>query len=105
MILTKDNIFETLKQNKDRFLDDGIKIVGLFGSFSRDNADASSDVDVMIETTTLFHKRYKGLKAIVKLSELREFLEKKFQRNVDIVDKEALVKSNNSHILKKTVYV
>ena len=105
MLLTKNEVFKTLRLYKDNFLDDGIKIVGLFGSFSRNNADDSSDVDVMIETTSLFHKRYKGLKAIVKLSELREFLEEKFQRDVDIVDKKILLKSNNTHILKKTIYV
>ena len=105
MVLSKNDVFEILKRYKYRFEDDGVLIVGLFGSFSRDSADETSDVDVLIETKPLFSKKYKGLRAIVKLSEIREFLEKQFQRDVDLIDKDILVKNTNKHILQKAIYV
>jgi len=104
-MLTKENIFETLKKNSKIFENDGVLIVGLFGSFSRDGATKDSDVDILIETKPSFYQKYKGLKAIVKLSQIKEFFENEFQREIDLVDKSALAKDAKEHILKKALYV
>ncbi len=104
-MLTKDSVFKTLQANSKVFENDGVLIVGLFGSFSRDNATKDSDVDILIETKPVFHKKYKGLRAIVKLSQIKEFFENEFQREIDLVDRSVLSQNSKEHILKKALYV
>ena len=54
----------------------GIKNLGIFGSYSKDNADPDSDIDIVIETSNA---------DLFMLVHLKEELEKLFNRNVDII--------------------
>ena len=49
-MLTREEILEFLRDNKDRFAEQyGVTKIGLFGSFARDEATEESDVDVCVE--------------------------------------------------------
>lgn len=98
-------ILNKLKDINPSIEKDGIKLLGLFGSYSRNEATQNSDIDILIETTPLFLEKYKGLRAFTKLEELKTNLEKIFQKNVDIVDKQGLIQKNNTYILNKAIYV
>ena len=98
-------ILNKLKDINPSIEKDGIKLLGLFGSYSRNEETPSSDIDILIETTPLFLEKYKGLRAFTKLEELKTNLEKIFQKNVDIVDKQGLIQKNNTYILNKAIYV
>ncbi len=104
-MLTKKSILEKLKELKPLFEKEDVKILGLFGSYSRDTAKESSDIDILIETTPAFLQKNIGWDAFVKLDELKEILQKTFMKKIDIVDKQGLLDHNNTYILNKVIYV
>jgi len=46
---TKDNILKTLRSNKLRLSEFGVRNVGLFGSYLRDKQSNKSDIDLLID--------------------------------------------------------
>ncbi len=46
---TKDDILKTLKSNKLQFSKFGVRNVGLFGSYLRDEQTGESDIDLLID--------------------------------------------------------
>jgi predicted nucleotidyltransferase len=46
---TKANILKTLKSNKAKLSEFGIRSVGLFGSYIRDEQTGMSDIDILID--------------------------------------------------------
>jgi predicted nucleotidyltransferase len=103
--LNKNLILEKLTELNPSFAKDGVRLLGIFGSYARDNATDESDIDVLIETTPRFLKKYRGLQAYVKLEDIKILLEKEFNKKIDLVDKEGLLQHNNTYILQKAVYI
>ena len=104
-ILGKSSILSTLKELQPIFEKEHVKLLGLFGSYSRDEAKEDSDIDILIETTPIFLEKHKGFSAFSKLDELRDILKESLGKNIDIVDKQGLLDNNNTFILEKTIYV
>ena len=48
-LVTKQEIFERIQENKTQIRALGVKKIGLFGSFLRSQQTASSDVDLLVE--------------------------------------------------------
>lgn len=46
---TKEEILRKLRKNKNKIERFGVKRVGIFGSFARDEAREKSDIDVVVE--------------------------------------------------------
>jgi predicted nucleotidyltransferase len=46
---TKDDILKTLKSNKTKLSELGIRNVGLFGSYIRNEQSSESDIDLLID--------------------------------------------------------
>jgi predicted nucleotidyltransferase len=88
-------IISSIKKYKNRYIDDGIKIIGLFGSYARGEAKQNSDIDIVIETTPLFLKKYRGVRAFSRLLEIKNELQTLLEKEIDLVDKSALVKKKN----------
>ncbi len=95
--LNKAIIFEELRRNKEVLINYGVKQIGLFGSFVRDEGKEDSDVDFLVD----FEKEKKTLKNLVNLG---EFLENLFQKKVDIVTPQGLSPYIGPHILKEVQY-
>ena len=55
--LDKDEILAYLKELKPALQKDGIVELGLFGSYAKGTASASSDIDIVIRTSDEFHKK------------------------------------------------
>jgi len=75
--MTKEHILEYLKAHKEQFKQCyHVNKIGLFGSYARDEATESSDIDIVVDMnkSTMF-----GLVAIK--SDIEEY----FKRHVDIV--------------------
>ncbi len=104
-VLTKSDILLTLKKLQPLFEKEHLKLLGLFGSYSRDEAKEDSDIDILIETTPTFLEKNKGFSAFSKLDEMREILKQSLGKDVDIIDKQGLLDHNNTFILDKTIYV
>ena len=73
--MTKDTILTFLKENK-KFLQERYKVtkIALFGSYSRDDADEESDIDLLVDMPASFDLYY----------DFKEFLENKLKKKVDI---------------------
>ena len=96
-----DKIIEKLKsQYPYLFAEFGIKQIGIFGSIARQTENNESDIDLVIE----FYRPI-GLKFM----SLADYMEKLFDRKVDIITKEGIrhirVKKVSKDIEKDIIYV
>jgi len=73
----------------------GVRRLGLFGSAARDEATDDSDLDFLVE----FHR-----KTFDGYMEVKELLERLFQRPVDLVIAEAVKPQLRDRILQEAVY-
>jgi predicted nucleotidyltransferase len=103
--MTKTEILDYLKKHKNDYANDGVVLLGLFGSFARDEADENSDIDILIETKESFLKKFVGFRGYTKLNEIKETISKDLQKDIDLVDKVGLIQHNNDYIIEKAIYV
>lgn len=103
--MDKENIIATLKALQPTYTQEGVLLLGIFGSYARDEQNAKSDIDILIETTPKFLQKYKGFRAFARLDDIKHELEKIFSKEIDLVDKEGLKQHNNTHILESALYV
>jgi predicted nucleotidyltransferase len=97
-VQSKAQLFELLRQNQAQIKVLGVKRMGLFGSFVRDEPTKESDVDLLVE----FNQGQKTFDNFMQLSFLLEDL---FQRPVELVTPEALSPHMGLQILKNIEYV
>ena len=98
VILNKNTIFQTIVANKQQLEDFGVLKIGLFGSFVRNQANDSSDIDFLVEIE-------KDRKTFKNFMMLNYFLEDLFGRKVDLITLQSLSPYIGPHILKTTEYV
>lgn len=72
-----------------------VKKIGIFGSFARKEETENSDIDILVEFSEDI-----GWEFI----DLKNFLEKKLDRKVDLVTLEAIKPELKENILKEVVY-
>jgi len=98
--MNKMQIINYLKENQQYFSDNyGIKFIGLFGSFARNEADEKSDIDILYKIESS-----KKL-SIFKYLKINEQLEEYFKRKVDLIRDETLKEGLKSYIQKDLSYV
>ena len=96
---SKQYILSTLENIKQKYVDIGIQIVGVFGSVARGEASESSDIDVLYKTK-------KGVKNLYdKKLLLREELQKLFNTKVDLANERYLKPYAKETVMKDLVYV
>ena len=97
-VSSKAEVLERLRANESRIRRLGIRRIGLFGSFVRDEPTTDSDVDVLVE----FDPDQKTFDRFMELSFL---LEEILQRPVEIVTTDALSPHVGPRILESVEYV
>ncbi|KAF0202037.1 MAG: hypothetical protein FD170_2275 [Bacteroidetes bacterium] len=96
-MVTKDDIILKLRELKPLLYKDySVKEIGLFGSFSDETFTEESDIDLLVE-----FERPIGWKFF----SLEIYLEKIFNRKIDLVTKNALKDQIKESILKQVNYV
>lgn len=96
-MVTKDDIILKLRELKPLLYKDySVKEIGLFGSFSDETFTEESDIDLLVE-----FERPIGWKFFT----LEIYLEKIFNRKIDLVTKNALKDQIKESILKQVKYV
>jgi predicted nucleotidyltransferase len=95
---TKGEVLKVLSDHSEKLREFGVKEVGLFGSFVRDEQTRESDVDLLVR----FEPGKKSFDNFMSLSTLLEDL---LQRRVEIVTTEALSPYLGPHILREVEYV
>jgi len=96
--LNKAKIFEELLLHKDMLDKYGVKQIGLFGSFVRDEGKEDSDVDFLVDFES-------GKKTFKNFMGLAFFLEDLFQRKVEVVTPQGLSPYIGPYIIKTVEYV
>jgi len=97
-MLTASEILKKLKENREKIRKFGVKRIGLFGSYIRNEQKKESDIDVLVEFE-------KGKKTFDNYMDLKFFLEDLFQCKVDLVIVDALKTDLKPIILRSVKYV
>ena len=82
-VKNRSEVLDRLKSLRQEIRQLGVRRLGLFGSFNRDAADESSDVDLIVEFR-------EGAKSYDSLFSLSELLEEELGRTVELVTPESL---------------
>jgi len=93
-------ILHYLKSNQDYYYNKfGIHFIGLFGSFARNEADESSDIDILYKIDK--DKRLSMFQYLTLIKQLEDF----FHKKIDLVRDETLKPQLKKYILKDIRYV
>ena len=96
---TREHILMTLKSNKNRLKKFGIRNVGLFGSYGRNEQSDKSDIDLLIDFEPE-EENFDNLMAVY------DFFEKIFKNEkVEVVTMNGLSPYIGPSILKEVQYV
>ena len=100
--MRKEEIIKILRDNMERIREFGVKRIGIFGSAVRDELREDSDIDIVIEFE-------KGKATFENFASLIEFMEKLFNREVDILTPGGIesirIKSVRERIKREVEYV
>jgi predicted nucleotidyltransferase len=97
-VQTKEKALSLIAQHQDRIKALGVRKLGLFGSFVREEQDATSDIDLLVEFEH-------GKKTFDNFMQLCFFLDDLFKRRVELVTVESLSPYIGPHILDEVEYV
>ena len=92
---TADQILHVLRAHETQLQSLGVRRLGLFGSAARGEATEASDLDFLVELDRKTFDAYMDVK---------ELLERLFERRVDLVMAEAVKPQLRSRILQETIY-
>ncbi len=95
-MITTEEILAKLKELKPiLYKDYSVKEIGLFGSFSDNTNTSESDIDILVELEKPIGWKFFSLEI---------YLEKIFERHIDLVTKNALKEQIKEDILSKIKY-
>ena len=92
-VKTKNELLNRILSHKSEIQDFGVKKLGLFGSFVRDEANSESDVDLLVELPPE-RKRLKNFMGLI------YYLEDLTGRRVEMLTPQGLSPYIGPHILK-----
>jgi predicted nucleotidyltransferase len=93
--LSREEVLSAVEARKDEIRAFGVRRLGLFGSFARGEANASSDLDFVVDFERKSFDAYMDLKF---------FLEDLFGRRVDLVITDSVKPRLRPYIQADTVY-
>lgn len=96
--ISKKSLIAFLKKNKGQLQQFNVSSIGIFGSYSRDEANKQSDIDLLVEFES-------GRKTFDNLIGLNDFLEHAHNKQVDLVTKASISKYIWPYIEKDVEYV
>ena len=103
--MKRDIILSYLCSVKEKYQEEGLIIKALFGSYSREEANSNSDIDILIEVTPKFAKKY-GFRAFSRLKEIKEEMSKGLNGiEIDLTDIFGLGKSGKKFIIDRAIYL
>lgn len=96
-MITKNQILSKLKELKPFLYEEfSVKEIGLFGSYNDDSFSDESDIDLLVELEKPIGWKF---------FKLEMYLEKIFNKKIDLTTKNALKDQLRSNILKKIRFV
>lgn len=100
-LMKKEEILNKLKELKPIYQQEGLEIVGLFGSYAKDNQTEYSDIDIAYKLNyEEFSKKYVGgFSKLLRIDSIKDELKSIFKKEIDFVP------DSNKKILKDIIYV
>jgi hypothetical protein len=102
--MNKETILKYLTSVKTEYQNEGFLIKGLFGSYSRDEADTNSDIDILVEATPEFASHY-GFGAIARINAIKDELSQALGIPVDLADSTGMSETGKKFIIDRAIYV
>ena len=102
--MNKESILKYLVTAKEKYEEEGFLIKALFGSYSRGEENAQSDVDVLVEATPEFANKY-GFGAIRRIKEIQTELSTLIGLPVDLADSTGMSQTGKKFIIDRAIYV
>ena len=104
-MINSNEIILKLKEIKPIYEKEGMKLIGIFGSFAKNSATENSDIDILYELDTKkFYERNEGFKSFLRIKEIKEELQNIFKRDIDLCAKSGLSNTGEKYILGNTIY-
>ncbi len=102
-----NEILNKLKTIKTELKNDGVNIIGVFGSYARGDFTENSDVDILYEldNPSEFSEKYNGFGAFTRLIEIKENIANQLGKSIDFVPKNSLSLTGEKFILKDLLNV
>jgi len=94
--LTKTEIIDRLKENRDMLTKHKIKQIGLFGSYAKGKQKRESDIDILVEFSEAID--------FFEFLEIEEYLTDISGNKVDLVMKPVLKPEIGKQILSEVIY-
>ena len=98
MIRNKKDILLAIKRNQNKIKSFGVKRLGLFGSYARNEHNSQSDIDILVEFV-------QDLKTFDNFMHLSLLLEDILEHHIELVTTESLSPYIKLHIIKEVEYV
>lgn len=95
--MKKENVLKRLSENRQLLKSYGVKNICLFGSVARGEAEAGSDVDLLVEFEPSAHI------GMFEFSRLRRELSQLLNCRIDLATPNALHKSMKEEILREAI--
>jgi predicted nucleotidyltransferase len=96
--MNREELLDILLKNEQQLKAKGVKLLGVFGSFARDEQTDKSDVDLIVEFEA-------GKKSYKRFIELTYFLEDTLNRKVELLTQQSVTKRVMNEIEKDIKYV
>jgi len=103
--LNKKEIIKKLREIKINHQAEGFIILGVFGSYARNDENVDSDIDILYELTDDFYKKYPGWDMIPILDTIEKECESQLGKKIDLANKNALNSVGKKYILPEVIYV
>lgn len=97
-VQTKENVLSFIHEYQDQIKNLGVRRLGLFGSFVREQQGEESDIDILVEFE-------QGRKTFDNFMQIGFLLEELLGRRVELVTPEALSPYIGPYILHEVEYV
>ena len=100
-LMKKEEILNKLKELKPIYQQEGLEIVGLFGSYAKDNQTEYSDIDIAYKLNyeEFSKKHVGGFSKLLRIDSIKDELKSIFKKEIDFVP------DSNKKILKDIIYV
>ncbi|CAA6799167.1 MAG: Putative nucleotidyltransferase [uncultured Sulfurovum sp.] len=103
--MNQTTILNYLSTVKDKYQEEGLIIKALFGSYSRNEENAQSDVDILVEAMPEFAEKY-GFGAIARLREIQSEISHALGGiSIDFADISGMGKTAKKFIIDRAIYV
>ncbi|MCD4820001.1 MAG: nucleotidyltransferase domain-containing protein [Candidatus Cloacimonetes bacterium] len=94
-----------IRKMKQKYEPEGFIIIGIFGSYAREEETEKSDIDILYEMKPNFYNKYHGWDVYPIINRIEKELERALGKKIDLADRNALKKVGKKYILPEVQYV